>query len=103
MLVKTNQKQAFKNRVHHWAAKLDVKIAWLGVRPMRNKWASCSTNGQLNFNDELPDLDQITDIEFDLPTDRVRSFAKFLPSSSDKDAEFVPEMILAETDRKSVV
>lgn len=49
---------AFKNRVRHWAEKLDVKIVWLGVRPMRNKWASCSTNGHLNFNDELLDLDE---------------------------------------------
>ena len=24
---------------------------------MRNKWASCSTNGHLNFNGELLDLD----------------------------------------------
>jgi hypothetical protein len=53
MLAKTDQKHVFKNRVHYWAVKLDVKITWLGVRPMRNKWASCSTNGQLNFNDEL--------------------------------------------------
>lgn len=28
----------------------------LGVRPMRNKWASCSTAGHLNFSDELPAL-----------------------------------------------
>ena len=26
--------------------------------PMRNKWASCSTNGYLNFNAELLDLKQ---------------------------------------------
>lgn len=51
------EKSAFKARVHEWAAKLDVEIAWLGVRPMRNKWASCSTNGHLNFSDELPALD----------------------------------------------
>ena len=25
----------------------------LAVRPMRNKWASCSTAGRLNFNAEL--------------------------------------------------
>lgn len=50
-------KTAFKQRVHKWAEKLDVKIAWLGVRPMRNKWASCSTNGHLNFSTELLDLD----------------------------------------------
>jgi predicted metal-dependent hydrolase len=51
-----DQKQAFKGRVRAWAAKLDVKIAWLGVRPMRNKWASCSTNGHLNFSAEMPAL-----------------------------------------------
>ena len=53
----TDQKQVFKQRVRHWAEKLDVKIVWLGIRPMNNKWASCSTNGHLNFNDELLDLD----------------------------------------------
>lgn len=50
-------KDEFKSRVREWAGKLDVEIAWLGVRPMRNKWASCSTAGHLNFNDELPALD----------------------------------------------
>ena len=53
----TNLKRAFKQRVRHWAVKLDVKIVRLGVRPMRNKWASCSTNGHLNFNNELLGLD----------------------------------------------
>ena len=52
----TTQKRDFKQRVRHWAEKLDVKIVWLGIRPMNNKWASCSTNGHLNFNDELLDL-----------------------------------------------
>jgi predicted metal-dependent hydrolase len=51
-------KAAFKTRVHYWAEKLCVDIVWLGVRPMRNKWASCSTNGHLNFNSELLDLEQ---------------------------------------------
>ena len=51
-------KVAFKERVGHWADKLDVDVVWLGVRPMHNKWASCSTNGHLNFNSELLDLDQ---------------------------------------------
>ena len=53
----SDSKTAFKARVHHWAAKLDVDVVWLGVRPMRNKWASCSTNGHLNFNSDLLDLD----------------------------------------------
>ncbi|WP_269752085.1 M48 metallopeptidase family protein [Thiocapsa bogorovii] len=50
-------KQAFKYRVRHWADRLDVQIVQLSVRPMRRKWASCSTNGRLNFNDELLGLD----------------------------------------------
>ena len=52
------RKRVFKERVRAWAAKLDVDVVWLGVRPMRNKWASCSTNGYLNFNAELLDLKQ---------------------------------------------
>ena len=51
-------KKAFKDRVHAWACKLDVHIVWLGLRPMHNKWASCSTNGHLNFNSELLELDE---------------------------------------------
>ena len=54
----TNQKKDFKQRVRDWAIKLDVKIVWLGIRPMRNKWASCSTTGHLNFNAELLELNQ---------------------------------------------
>src|SRR5437016_4848539 len=46
-------KEEFKAQVLAWAAKLDVKVRALHVRPMRNKWASCSTAGTLSFNDEL--------------------------------------------------
>lgn len=46
-------KHEFKTRVFEWADKLDVKVHSLAIRPMRNKWASCSTNGNLNFNAEL--------------------------------------------------
>lgn len=53
-----DQRGEFKERVRRWARKLDVKIIWLGIRPMSNKWASCSTAGHLNFNDELLTLDQ---------------------------------------------
>lgn len=48
----------FKARVLEWAAKLDVKATSLYVRPMRRKWASCSTAGTLSFNDELITLDR---------------------------------------------
>ena len=50
-------KTAFKQRVREWAARLDVKITRVAIRPMRNKWASCSTNGHLNFNSNLLDLE----------------------------------------------
>lgn len=52
-----DKKAAFKERVRSWAEKLDVQVSWQGVRPMKNKWASCSTNGHLNFNSELLDMD----------------------------------------------
>lgn len=48
--------QEFKSRVRDWAARIGVEVVWLGIRPMRRKWASCSTNGHLNFNVELLSL-----------------------------------------------
>lgn len=46
-------KAKFKQRVRDWSEKIGVEVVWLGIRPMRRKWASCSTNGHLNFNSEL--------------------------------------------------
>ena len=51
-------KSAFKARVREWAEKLDVHVESLAVRPMKNKWASCSTNGNLNFSAQLLALDR---------------------------------------------
>lgn len=52
--MKTHQsKEEFKAKVLAWAEKLDVKVRSLAVRPMSDKWASCSTKGNLNFNSEL--------------------------------------------------
>ena len=51
-------RREFKARVQEWAIKLDAKVAAIYVRPMRRKWASCSTAGNLNFNDELLELDR---------------------------------------------
>jgi len=48
----------FKEYVFEWASKLDVQVHGLYVRPMRNKWASCSTAGTLSFNDELLNMDR---------------------------------------------
>jgi predicted metal-dependent hydrolase len=46
-------KDEFKDKVHEWARKLDVDARSIYIRPMRRKWASCSTAGTLSFNDEL--------------------------------------------------
>ena len=51
-------KEDFKARVLEWARKLDIKAHSISVRPMRRKWASCSTAGNLNFNSELLELDR---------------------------------------------
>lgn len=50
-------REQFKARVLEWTAKLDVKARSIYVRPMRRKWASCSTAGTLSFNDELLGMD----------------------------------------------
>ena len=46
-------KEEFKARVLEWADKLDVKAHSLAVRPMRRKWASCSTAGKAVSADEI--------------------------------------------------
>lgn len=51
-------KQDFTACVREWADKLDAKVSSIYVRPMRRKWASCSTAGNLNFNVELLSLDR---------------------------------------------
>lgn len=48
-----DKKREFKSRTWHWAEKLGVEMVWLDMRPMRNKWASCSANGYLNFSTDL--------------------------------------------------
>jgi len=51
-------KTEFKGAVKAWADKLNVKAKTIALRPMKNKWASCSTKGNLNFNDELLQLEE---------------------------------------------
>jgi len=57
-MAKWKNKDEFKDRVREYAQKMDIKINHLAVRPMSNKWASCSTDGNLNFNNELLDIDK---------------------------------------------
>lgn len=58
MKKKWRDKTEFKERVYEWAIKLDVKVQAIALRPMRNKWASSSTAGQLSFNSELLGYDR---------------------------------------------
>lgn len=55
---KWHEKEEFKARVFEWAGRLDVNVLFLYVRPMRNKWASCSSAGTLSFSDTLLELDR---------------------------------------------
>lgn len=51
-------KYEFKKEVIKYAGKLDISLKRISVRPMNRKWASCSTDGNLNFNDELIAMDK---------------------------------------------
>lgn len=57
-MAKWKSKKEFKDRVGYWAEKIDVKVKSMYLRSMRNKWASCSTKGNFNFNEELLGLDK---------------------------------------------
>jgi len=57
-MAKWESKKEFKDRVEYWAKRIDVKVKAIYLRPMRNKWASCSTMGNFNFNEELLGMDK---------------------------------------------
>jgi len=45
--------QVFKTEVLTWAKRIGVEPKEIRVRPMKSKWASCSSNGRLTFNSEI--------------------------------------------------
>lgn len=51
-------REEFRARIKEWAQKLGVDAKAIYIRPMSQKWASCSTAGTLSFNDELLDMDR---------------------------------------------
>lgn len=45
--------QVFKTEVLTWAKRIGVEPKEIRVRPMKNKWASCSSSGRVTFNSEI--------------------------------------------------
>src|SRR5438552_3548002 len=52
------KKASFKRRVRYLSKKIGVNVKTLIVRPMDNKWASCSTQGNVSFSNELINLEK---------------------------------------------
>lgn len=46
-------RDVFKADVQAWADKIGVKLKEIHVRPMKRKWASCSTSGRISFSEDL--------------------------------------------------
>ncbi len=45
--------QVFKAEVLSWAKRISVEPKEIRLHHLKNKWASCSSNGRLTFNTEL--------------------------------------------------
>jgi predicted metal-dependent hydrolase len=45
--------EVFKAEVRSWAKRIDVEPRSISLRPMKRKWASCSSKGNLTFDTEL--------------------------------------------------
>jgi len=45
--------EIFKSEVRRWATRIGVQPKEIHLRPMKHKWASCSSNGRLTFDTGL--------------------------------------------------
>lgn len=43
----------FRAEVEAWARRIGVTLREIRIRPMKRKWASCSSRGRLTFDTEL--------------------------------------------------
>jgi predicted metal-dependent hydrolase len=50
---KWKDREEFRSYASYWAEQVKVKPKRIYLRPMTNKWASCSTKGFVTFNTEL--------------------------------------------------
>ncbi len=52
-LEETVPAEVFKSEVDAWAKKIGAEPKEVHLRPMKRKWASCSSKGRLTFNTDL--------------------------------------------------
>jgi predicted metal-dependent hydrolase len=45
--------EMFKAEVRAWAKRMEVEPKSISLRPMKRKWASCSSKGNMTFDREL--------------------------------------------------
>jgi hypothetical protein len=45
--------EVFKSEVRAWAGRMGVEPQAITLRPMKRKWASCSSKGNLTFDTDL--------------------------------------------------
>lgn len=45
--------EVFKAEVRAWAKRIEVESKEIHIRPMKRKWASCSSKGRLTFDTDL--------------------------------------------------
>lgn len=52
-MVTTVKKTDFKSRVEQWIRGAGFEFEEVRIRPMKNKWSSCSDKGRLSFSSDL--------------------------------------------------
>ena len=45
--------EIFKSEVRSWAVQIGVEPKTITIRPMKHKWSSCSSKGNLTFDTDL--------------------------------------------------
>jgi predicted metal-dependent hydrolase len=55
-VLETSEVREVCRLVAAWSERIGVQIKRVQVRPMRNKWASCSSNGTLTLSSDLLEL-----------------------------------------------
>lgn len=46
-------REVFKSEVRSWARRIGVEPQSITIRPMKRKWASCSSKGNVTFDEGL--------------------------------------------------